>query len=54
MVNIIDISNQNLKGNDTDMFLKQKMEEVSMDSQELAYKLKVSPVTTHRWLKGER
>jgi len=54
MVKVVDISNQNLKGNDTDMFLKQKMEEVSMDSQELAYKLKVSPVTTHRWLKGER
>jgi len=54
MVKVIDISNQNLKGNEADMFLKQKMEEVSMDSQELAYKLKVSPVTTHRWLKGER
>jgi len=54
MVKVIDISNQNLKGNEADMFLKQKMEEVGIDTQELAYKLKVSPVTTHRWLKGER
>ena len=52
MVKVIDI--KNLKNNETDMFLKQKMDEVSMDSQELAYKLKVSPVTTHRWLKGDR
>jgi DNA-binding transcriptional regulator YdaS (Cro superfamily) len=52
MVKVIDINN--LKSNETDMFLKKKMEEVSMDSQELAYKLKVSPVTTYRWLKGER
>ena len=54
MVKIIDIKNQNLKGNDTDMFLKQKMEEVGIDSKELARKLHVSPVTTYRWEKGER
>ena len=54
MVKIVDIKNQNLKGNEADMFLKQEMEEVSMDSQELAHKLKVSPVTVHRWLNTSR
>ena len=52
MTKIVDI--KNLKSNETDMFLKQKMQEVGMDSQELARRLNVSPVTTYRWEKGER
>jgi transcriptional regulator with XRE-family HTH domain len=52
MVNVIDI--KNLKINEVDMFLKQKMQEVGMDSQELARRLNVSPVTTYRWEKGDR
>ena len=52
MTKIVDI--KNLKVNEVDMFLKQKMQEVGIDSQELARRLKVSPVTTYRWEKGER
>ena len=52
MVNVVDI--KNLKSNEADMFLKQKMQEVGIDSQELARRLKVSPVTTYRWEKGDR
>ena len=52
MTKIVDI--KNLKSNEADMFLKQKMQEVGIDSQELARRLKVSPVTTYRWEKGER
>ena len=52
MVKVIDINN--LKGNDTDMFLKQKMAEVGIDSKELARRLNCSPVTTYRWEKGDR
>ena len=52
MTKIVDI--KNLKSNETDMFLKQKMQEVGIDSQELARRLNVSPVTTYRWEKGER
>lgn len=52
MTKIVDI--KNLKVNEVDMFLKQKMQEVGMDSQELARRLNVSPVTTYRWEKGER
>jgi len=52
MTKIVDI--KNLKSNEADMFLKQKMQEVGIDSQELARRLKVSPVTTYRWEKGDR
>jgi transcriptional regulator with XRE-family HTH domain len=52
MTKIVDI--KNLKVNEADMFLKQKMQEVGIDSQELARRLNVSPVTTYRWEKGER
>ena len=46
MVKIIDINNNK---KDKDMFLKKKMDEVGITSQELARKLDVSPVTTYRW-----
>jgi transcriptional regulator with XRE-family HTH domain len=52
MVKVIDINN--LKNNNTDMFLKQKMAEVGIDSKELARRLNCSPVTTYRWEKGDR
>ena len=50
MVKVIDINN--LKNNNTDMFLKQKMAEVGIDSKELARRLNCSPVTTYRWEKA--
>ena len=52
MVKIVDIGK--LKGSNADMFLKNKMDEVGMAASELAHKLKVSPVTVHRWLNTSR
>ena len=52
MVKIVDIGK--LKGSNADMFLKKKMDEVGMAASELAQKLKVSPVTVHRWLNTSR
>ena len=52
MVKIVDIGKVN--ANNADMFLKKKMDEVGMAASELAHKLKVSPVTVHRWLNTSR
>ena len=52
MVKIVDIGKVN--ANNADMFLKNKMDEVGMAASELAHKLKVSPVTVHRWLNTSR
>jgi len=52
MVKIVDIGK--LNAINADMFLKKKMDEVGMAASELAHKLKVSPVTVHRWLNTSR